>query len=82
MSMCSSNLIEIQVSDISLLFPGWCLFPFLNTGVTFAWFQSDGTLLEYMDFVNMMSASKQIFIFSLSIFPVMSEPAALFRFIF
>ena len=46
--------------------------PFLNTGVTFAWFQSDGTLPDCMEFVNMMvSMSEQIFIFSVSILPVM-----------
>lgn len=50
-SMCSSNLHEIQVSEIGLWLPGWCLSAVLNTGVMFAWFQSDGTLPDCMDFV-------------------------------
>jgi hypothetical protein len=70
--MCSSNLHEIQVCEIYQQFPGRCLSPFLNTGVTFAWFQSDGTLPDCMEFLNMMvSMSEQIFIFSVSILPVM-----------
>jgi hypothetical protein len=52
--MCSSNLHEIQVCEIYQQFPGRCLSPFLNTGVTFAWFQSDGTLPDCMEFLNMM----------------------------
>ena len=83
-SMCSRNLHEIQVSEIGLLFPGLCMSLIFNICVTFPWFQSDGTLPEYMDFVNMMvSMSQQICICSLRILPVMfSGRAALFVFIF
>jgi hypothetical protein len=70
--MCSSNLHEIQVCEIYIFISRAVFVPFLNTGVTFAWFQSDGTLPDCMEFVNMMvSMSEQIFIFSISILPVM-----------
>jgi hypothetical protein len=40
----------MQVSDIGLLFAELCLSPFLYTGATFAWFQSDGIFPDVKDF--------------------------------
>ena len=50
LKICSKSLQDMQVSDIGLLFAELCLSPFLYTGATFAWFQSDGIFPDVKDF--------------------------------
>lgn len=47
--MCSSNLHDVQVSEMGLKSDGSSLLPVLGIGATFAFFQSSGSFEEDTD---------------------------------